>query len=268
MITLDKVTADSIFVVEEYDRINEFIKKERILNVQDFIDKFNEHPKIKSIELYKALDKIKSTVDKYNRKGVEPDLEPFTTYSDETLNVADEMNSVEVLPIHNPTRAYDNITVSRANRFSIAEIKQRADLVYPDGDNVLKSSILGFGPKKYAMLREAIEIFTKQIEANGKLTEDRENNLLYQDYNYKREIVESKYAEIINYFLYYAKDFVWGELTDEQKRLYLSSTINRKAIDKLIRERVIDYITNYITFNDAQFFLVDNYSALKKFTKR
>lgn len=75
-------------------------------------------------------------------------------------------------------------------------------------------------------------MYDEQILRQAELTEKRNYNLFLKDKKAKNEIVQDLYSDIIMYLIYNTKEkTIWGELTDNQKKLLISSVINNKKKD-------------------------------------
>ena len=61
---------------------------------------------------------------------------------------------------------------------------------------------------------------------------------------------------------------IWGELTESQKKLYISSVINNKKRDTIIKDRMIDIISNYTTLPELEKVVDGNRKVLKRFIEK
>ena len=61
---------------------------------------------------------------------------------------------------------------------------------------------------------------------------------------------------------------IWGELTESQKKLYISSVINNKKRDTIIKDRMIDIISNYTTLPELEKVADGNRKVLKRFIEK
>ena len=112
-------------------------------------------------------------------------------------------------------------------------------------------------------------MYDEQVLRQAELTPKRNCNLFLKDKKNKNEIVEDSYSDIIMYLIYNTKErTIWGKLTDPQKKLYISSAINSKKRDKIIRNRMIDIISNYTTLPELEKVTDGNQKVLKRFIEK
>lgn len=185
-------------------------------------------------------------------------------YRDESLNYTDTQNIGDVLLLGNPTQT-NLIEYGGLTYYTIAEIKEMISTLNKHNKNKLLT-IRYIGPNKIPAILSAIELYTSQIEKQSLLTNQRNINLLTFDKSDKIEIVKELYSEIILYLIENGKEkLFWGKLTDAQKRLYISSTINNHNLDKLIKIRMTNNIANYLTLPEIKELNNGNMKALNKF---
>lgn len=61
---------------------------------------------------------------------------------------------------------------------------------------------------------------------------------------------------------------IWGELTEPQKKLYILSVINSKKRDTIIKDRMINIISNYTTLPELEKVADGNRKVLKRFIEK
>jgi len=196
-------------------------------------------------------------------RNVSSDL--LKKYNDDRLNYVDGLNKGKILLLQNPTN-WSEARVASIRNMSLSFLKQK---LTPDQDGDI---ILGYcrniGNGQAYKLIDAVNRYTEQVERQAMLTKRRNANLFEYKKNDKVRIVKNNYAEIISYLIYTADELVWGELTDKQKQLYLSSIINNNQLDNLIKSRMIEYVSNYTTLEELEEINRKKYKSLNRFIKR
>ena len=133
------------------------------------------------------------------------------------------------------------------------------------GRNVI-GRIRNIGPDSITKIISALKMYDEQILRQANLTEKRDYNLFLKA---KNEIVEDLYSDIIMYLIYNTEErTIWGELTESQKKLYISSVINNKKRDTIIKDRMIDIISNYTTLPELEKVADGNRKVLKRFIEK
>ena len=136
------------------------------------------------------------------------------------------------------------------------------------GRNVI-GRIRNIGPDSITKIISALKMYDEQILRQADLTEKRNYNLFLKDKKAKNEIVEDLYSDIIMYLIYNTEErTIWGELTESQKKLYISSVINSKKRDAIIKDRMIDIISNYTTLPELEKVADGNRKVLKRFIEK
>ena len=98
-----------------------------------------------------------------------------------------------------------------------------------------------------------IQMYEEQIIRQSKETEVRDINLFHFQYDEKRKIVEENLWDIVSYLIdNTSEEFIWGKLTEPQKKLLISSVVNEKQRDRLIRGQLTEIITNYTTLSELE----------------
>ena len=136
------------------------------------------------------------------------------------------------------------------------------------GRNVI-GRIRNIGPDSITKIISALKMYDEQILRQANLTEKKNYNLFLKDKKAKNEIVEDLYSDIIMYLIYNTEErTIWGELTEPQKKLYISSVINNKKRDVIIKNRMIDIISNYTTLPELEKVADGNRKVLKRFIEK
>lgn len=189
----------------------------------------------------------------------------FKKYQDERLSYVDDLNKGSILLLQNPTN-YSTARLSSVKYETIADLKRN---LAPNEDGNIEVWCRKFGNYYGLKLIDAINMYTEQVEKQAQLTQNREINLFEYQKEQKVEFIYKRYKDVIAYLLYAAKEeLVWGKLSDAQRKLYLSSIINDKQTDNMIKGRVVDYISNYTTLPELDRLYRGDYKVLNKFIRK
>ena len=113
----------------------------------------------------------------------------------------------------------------------------------------------------------ALDMYSEQVARQAKLTDLRDINLFTYQQKEKEEIVKELYDKMMKYLLGTVSEFVWGELSDMQKQLYLLSIANKTKKGQRIRRTMISIISNYTTLPELEG-ASEDFKVLKRFIKR
>lgn len=227
----------------------------------------DEYPNYNWKEVVRELREVKSEVEKLNKKGIEPTIYSPKEYKDKNLEYVDTLNYGGILLLDNPTlELQTKYKIIRDD--IIAEIKRDLTLTDRYGNNYFLKYARNIGEKSIDGILQSLEMYNDQVERQAKLTEERDCNLFTKDRMIKREIVEDVYSDIIMYMLYTSPEkTVWGNLSDKQKKLYMSSVINNKKIDRIIKKRMISSVADYTTLPELEKVANGDQKVLKRFFK-
>ena len=263
MIRLSNISADYVLYGSE-QRFLDLARENNCYNVEDLISLNKLYPKYNWDVVNKRIDELKLIVERNNIKGIE--LETYE-YENNGIELVDKLNRGDVLLLDNPTLELQ--TKFRGLRtYSIDEIKHNLKLTDQLGRNVI-GRIRNIGPDSITKIISALKMYDEQILRQANLTEKRNYNLFLKDKKAKNEIVQDLYSDIIMYLIYNTEErTIWGELTESQKKLYISSVINNKKRDTIIKDRMIDIISNYTTLPELEKVADGNRKVLKRFIEK
>ena len=196
-------------------------------------------------------------------RNVSSDL--LKRYDDERLSYVDGLNKGNILLLQNPTN-WSVARVASIRDMSLSFLKQK--LTPDQGNDIVFSFCRNIGNGQAYKLINAVNRYTEQVERQALLTKRRNANLFEYQKDDKVRIVKNNYAEIISYLIYTADELVWGELTDKQKQLYLSSIINNNQLDNIIKSKMIEYVSNYTTLEELEEINRKKYKSLNRFIVR
>ena len=250
-----------------------FVAERGIRTIQDFVnetgymgkesDLYSDVPQVFRERVGETIAKITDS----NKKGREPDVYLTPEYEDNSLKLTDTLNSGNVLLLDNPTTE-NPAKYSYLKGMPVSTIKEYLRFVKPDGSNYLISKVPKVGVEAAPRILTALDMYSEQVARQAKLTDLRDINLFTYQQKEKEEIVKKLYDNMMEYLLGTVSEFVWGELSDMQKQLYLLSIENRKKIGKIIRYRMISIISNYTTLPELEGAVHDDFKVLKRFIKR
>lgn len=241
-------------------------KKSGVDNYQQLYDLIAN----KNTEFYpyiKDLVKTECNMAKANKLGKKPILYPTLQYKtlglseDKTkaLEETDEKTSAANLLCFNPLSEY-SVKRNKLSMFSISEVKYllghcvvNYDPIY--GQNALIHYMRNIGEKNVKEILQAIEIYEEQIFSQLSEPNDLEleYGLFYKDYYEKNLLVQYNIDEIVNFILDTDKKFIWGKMSNVQKR-NLVECIKDNSTKKGIKLKTdfINMITNYTTLEDYE----------------
>lgn len=247
------------------------IKEENITNIQEFIDYINKHPEllhpIKDREIFDLINVSKKMVEKHNKLGIKPEIYPIKEYLNRELEYNDKLNNFSVLPIINPLLC-DQSPYERLGNIKIEDIKRYLTQVNSRGENFFRCNASAIGVYKIKRILETLNIYTEQIETQANLTSDRSSNILLIDSLEKKEIAFIYYKLIIEYLIDNYDELIWGELSDSQRKRLISSANKENITDVRVRNKIIEYLTNYLTLVELKDISKGNYRSLNKFSRK
>lgn len=251
-------------------RIEKIIEENNVISVQDLLDALSKYPNVdwpKNDIEGKFLKYTNQSVNLAQKRGKEPTLYETKQYEDKSLEYNDSLNGGNILLLSAPTTE-QRIVFSTLDGLSVATIKKYLSLTDRNGRNYLVSKVRTVSSNNVSRIINAINIYTDQVVRQSELTDSRCENLFTYQQDEKREIVEVKYAEIIAYLIHDTKEFIWGGLSDNQKKLYLSSVVNKRQLEGIVRDRMIDNVANYTTLPELEKVAKGDYKVLKRFIKK
>ena len=266
MIKLENVSIDNLSLWIYAPKIKKIVDEFELKSIQDLLDEIQRSPEIDWSNIEKKLNCLIKEVDKNNKKEKEPIIFNTTNYEDSTLKYTDTLNNGNILLLSSPTTE-NAVTYYGIKDKSIDNIKNNLLLTQPDGSNYLISYTRNISLSNIQKLIDAINMYNEQVVRQSMLTDSRDFNVFTYEQEEKKEIVRDNYADIITYLVYNTNEFVWGKVSDLQKKRYISSIINNNKIDNIIRDRMINNIANYTTLKELENYQKDNYKLLKRFIK-
>lgn len=265
MIQLKDVAVEEVLRRTNDRFFYDFAIKNNIKTVEELEDYINCHPNIKWDSLYEAINDIKRTIGLRNRVEREPEVFYPRDYKDDSLKYVDRLNNGGILLLSNPTKEFST-TYRSIENLSLEDIKRFLSLTNARGDNFFLYKSRKVGEKRIPRVLEAVNMYSDQVERQAELAKKRVNYFTFQQ-SAKKEIVEEEYDDIIEYLLTNTDELVWGELSDFQKSIIEGSMKNKKQIDRLVRGRMVDIVTNYTTKPELEGIAKGKYEPLHRLIK-
>lgn len=271
MIKLENIPIDYLSVKYYSPIIQRIVEERNIKTIQELVDEMEKSPEINWAPIANKLFSTIKYVERSNKNGKEPVIFQAKQYADSSLEHTDTLNDGDILLLTKPTTEF-NVSLKGLSYLTIDKIKRFLSTTTPNGSNFLMYRMRQIGtsaiPSSIPSILNTLDMYSDQVVRQSLLTDSREENLFTYQQKEKKEIVEEKYAEIIAYLIYDTKEFIWGELSDAQRRAYLSSIVNNRQIDRLIRVRMINNVSNYTTLPELKNVAKGDYKVLKRFIKR
>lgn len=251
MITLENISALSLLEKCQDEKIQKILIENQILTYQDLKDLSEENTKIRQM-FSETISRIEEFIDKSNEKGKEPQIYTESIYpSNNSLEVTDMYTKGRDLLLWNPTTE-KYIKCFSIRDISIVEIKHLLSHCDVYGKNLL-TRLMGIGDINIIEILSAISMYEEQVIRQSYETKARNINLFTLNQEVKKEIVMASLRDIVDYLFDNTKEeLIWGKLTEPQKRLLLSATLNNNKTDNIIRNHLVDIIANYTTLSELE----------------
>lgn len=266
MIELKHISAQSVIPYNSY-KIKELVEMNGAESVEDVLKLASLHPEYNWSEIYERFEK---TVEKRrnlsNRRGYEPEIFLTKGYSDEILLQQDLLNNGDILLLNNPIAR--TVKYHSLKPRTIKTIKSDLSHTYSDGSNHLVSNgtYRNIGKDSLPTIISSIEMYEEQIKRQSLLTKEKDINLFELHKQEKIDIVEEMYNEIILYLLYHTEErLVWGKLTENSKKIYISTTLHKISSTLESRKKIKEHIANYTTLPELEKVGKKNLKVLKRF---
>lgn len=266
MVELKNISAKTVIRFGN-DSIKELVKRNSAKSAEDVLRMMFEYPEYNWFSVMRGFSEIERKMNLANERNRSPEMFYTKGYNKEDLSRQDFINNGNILLLNNPTNYKTRYICLRDK--TIAQIKDDLAHTFSDGGNYVSSSSAEYknvGPITIPKIISSIEMYEKQIERQSRLTTERDINLFELDKDLKMDIVEEMYNEIIMYLVYNTNErLVWGVLSDAQKKLYLSSAINKKQEDIKTSSKIKEYIANYTTLPELEKIASHDLKVLKRF---
>jgi len=263
MIELKNISARTVVPYDAYS-IKELVKKTGAVSAEDVLELITKYPEYNWSKVIKMFGEVERKMDLANKRGHEPEIFYTKGYSTEDLSQQDLVNGGGILLLNNPTDF--KVKYRTLETKPIAEIKTDLAHTLPNGQNIVSASYRNIGDDSINELVSSIEMYEEQIERQSCLTSDRDINLFELHKDKKLDLTEEMYNEIVMYLVCNTNErLVWSALSDAQKKLYLSSAINKKQEDVKTRQRIKEYIANYTTLPELERVANHDLKVLKRF---
>ena len=267
MIKYENIAAERL-CVNLYDRkLNETLKSYEVKSVQDVIDLKDELRDYNWSKIDLVIKDLTKSMNLCNKRNKEPVIYETDYYEDSSLEYTDSLNKGDVLLLANPT-SYINAKYRALDNLTMAKIKDYLRLTYENGENYLYRSCRNIGEGSIPNILDAIKLYDEQVSRQAELTDSRDINVFTYQKQEKDALTKENYIDIIDYLLDTAEELVWGCLSDNQRKLYLSTIDNRRESDKKLKKRIINNISNYTTLEELEKVNRGHYKVLNRFIRK
>ena len=271
MIKLENVSTERLITFLKYDLgssqeiMNAYLALNRhgikdYQKLKDMIE--NGRKEFNNDFLRNALSSVEENIAYANEIGREPILYTCNNYEgstvdEKTLKITDRKTPCSVLLYKSPAI----ISKGKAGALDHVEISQAKDLLgkvvghtkSSVGKNAFAESINRFGDIDAIKLRDAINFYEAQVLRQAEETNKKKINLFMLNKKEKYMLVNDEIRNIVKYLVQNADECVWGEFTQAQKNRLMNAVTSYSGYDnKVLRERIIDVISNYTTLSELK----------------
>lgn len=270
MIKYENIAAETIYRGIFDSNFYAIISDYNVKTVQDIINLIDlgifEDYQLQKIN--SKIERVTKAMNKANNKEKELVIYDVGTYEDTDLEYTDTQNNGDILLLANPT-SYSSPRYVSLKRVSLSKIKDYIGLTTENGDNYLCCNSRNIGKETLSNVLEAIKMYNEQVERQAQLTKKRDINVFMYQKEEKTLLANDNYIDIIDYLLDTAEEeLIWGKLSDNQRKLYLSTIDKNSESDKRIKSRIIDYVSNYTTVDEMEKINSGYYKVLNRFIRK
>ena len=276
MINLENVHINRVIDKNINSEILRLIKENEATSIEDLIKLRYKYPEMDWSEMEDKLLSISKEIyrnnnDKRSKQYIHknPKIYTFEPYPDERLNKTDILVKGSEL-ITNPTAPY-NYSMIKLGSLSIKEIKEYLAHTDELGKNYLEYVTRckkGTITSQIPWLLTSLDIYREQIINQSTLTDKDINDFFHYQEREKKEIIMEEYNNIINYILDNNIEFIWGNLTDTNKRKLYTTIQNKGKRYKEIKDNTITLLSHYITLPEMKKINKKPEVVLKKLIKK
>jgi len=269
MIKLSDVSTERLITFLAYDNTAEgknallTLEKHKIRDFQTLKNMLENGRREFSNEVFKsAIAQVEANIAHANNIGREPAIFNCNNYEcsnvySKTLKYTDEHNMCDVLICKSPAisttgkfGALKDITIGEAKSLLSKVVAHDKSST---GCNAFAEKIRRFGSVEAECVRDAINFYEAQVLRQAVETKKRGINLFTVNKDKKEFIVRDQIKEIVKYLVDNADVCIWGELSNAQKsKLFTAVTRYTGYENQIIRQRIIDVITNYTTLSELE----------------
>lgn len=221
--------------IVDYQKLEDFIRK----NPEWKFSKTADH-------LFMVKERVLVQDDEF-----EGTIYQIPEYSDDSLAYNDSLVFGSSLILNSPSST-NRLFTANLEKMTMAEIKHRLTHLNVYFKNFFEVYST-MSPAKARKVLSALYLYNEQIERQALETSRRDINLFTYMYEEKRKIIEKEIIDIIAWFLQNTKEaFIWGDLSETQKKKYLSAMVRDFTPDIYLKENLIDVITNYVSMSEVE----------------
>lgn len=269
MINLSDVSTERLIAFLAYDHTDEgknarlTLEKHKIRDFQTLKNMVQNGRKEFNNDIFKsAIASVEANIAHANSIRREPvifncnNYKGSTVYT-KTLKYTDEHNMGDILICKSPAISTSgkfgelkNITISEAKSLLSKVVAHDKPST---GENAFTEKFRRFNAADAENIRDAINFYEEQVLRQANEIKKRGINLFTVNKDKKEFIVRDNLKNIVTYLLDTADVCVWGELSNSQKsKLFTAVTRYTGYENQVIRQRIIDVITNYTTLSELE----------------
>jgi len=271
MIKLENVSTERLITFLRYDLTRSGDLKDAYLalnkhgikdyqKLKDMIE--NGRKEFQNEFLINALATVEENIKHAHEIGREPILYTCNNYAgstidEKTLKITDRKNPCSILLYKSPAIFSKGKTGSLIH-IQISEAKDLLGKVVghsksTTGNNAFVESMKRFGNIDSAKLRDAINFYEEQVLRQAEETYKKKKNLFILNKQEKELIVEDQIISIVKYLTQNADECVWGEFSPAQKKRLMNAVTSHTGYEnQVLRNRIINVITNYTTLSELK----------------
>lgn len=269
MIKLSDVSTERLITFLKYDYTDEAIsarltlEKHKIRDFQTLKNMVKNGRKEFNNDVFKsAIALVEANIAHANSISREPAIFNCNNYQgsnvySKTLKYTDEHNMCDILICKSPAistsgkfGALKDITIGEAKSLLSKVVAHDKSST---GCNAFAEKIRRFGNIEAECVRDAINFYEQQVLRQAIETKKRGINLFTLDKTQKQFIVRDQIKEIVKYLVDNADVCVWGEFTTAQKNRLINAVKSGSGYEnQVIRQRIIEIISNYTTLNELE----------------
>lgn len=268
MIKLENVSTESLLRFLKFDALNNqknfktylIVSKNKITNYQQLKDLiYSGDSKTDDPFLKECVKDVETKIESLNKNNESYSMIECNNYRDSNLDThyfrsADCNTNCDVLILEKPTLFISEKQAS-IKKLKINVAKRLLNQVLIQ-DNKYKNAFTecfnSFSLLDAHKLRKSINFYEEQVIRQAKETSTISKKIFFVNKEQKQQIVEAELKKYVKYLIKNNSRYIWGNLTEEEKNLLLESTSIKNKSPKylIIRERLINIITNYTTLEE------------------
>ncbi len=266
MIDLKDVSYKEILCKYNNTDFERLCNHKKVKNLEDVFNIYKDYQGKERVMLDRDFHRLFKRLKITNLKDGKPNVYEIDSYSDDSLYYNDMLNKGNILIFDTPTSKVSH-TYDDVKKMKISDIKYDISHCMINGHSYLEFICNRIGGEKLLIIQRALNNYVAQIERQALLTDDRNINLFTYQKAEKVKVISDMIGDLILYLIDNSSELLWGQLNEFRYNLYKSSIHNNLLKDREIREAIIEYISNYVTLEEA-YNLLNDKKILKRFIVR